>query len=72
MAMRKIDIHDIYDEQYVESEVDLDNADLEELLGECFYILNRALDIKQPQWLKSEVAAVLARLDEALSWRVEH
>lgn len=56
----------------IEAEVELDLEDTEDLLYECYDLLQRVLDRKNPQWLQNDGLKLLKKLEEGLSWQRLH
>lgn len=56
----------------IEAEVELDLEDAEDLLYECYDLLERILDRKNPQWLQNDGLKLLKKLEEGLSWQRLH
>lgn len=59
-------------EDIIEAEVELDLEDTEDLLYDCYDLLQRVLDRKNPQWLQNDGLKLLKKLEEGLSWQRLH
>jgi hypothetical protein len=56
----------------IEAEVELDEEDTEDLLADCYNLLSRILERKNPNWLQNEGLRLLKQLEVAQSWHRIH
>lgn len=62
----------IMNEELIAAEVELDQEETEDLIYECYHLLQRMLERTNPQWLQNEGLALAKRLEVALSWHKLH